>query len=245
MRNVIAFLACALGMNAAGTNSVLIRNVTVHPITAPEIPNSSVLVVDGKIADIGARLAAHQGAHIVDGRGLHLYPGLINAATNVGLAEIESLRDTVDLDEVGTFNPELRAEVAFNPSSEHVEVTRASGITSVITLPGSGTRGGRSGPGSIISGQGALMHLDGWTWEEMAVRRGAVMDMLFPEVQSETPRQLTAFLGTQPQSFDDREKQYKERLQQLSLFFEQARKYRQAKEGGGGEFRPDLRMEAM
>ncbi len=76
---------------------------------------------------------------MVDGRGLQLYPGMINAATNVGLAEIESLRDTIDLDEVGTFNPELRAEIAFNPSSEHVEVTRASGITSVITLPGSGS----------------------------------------------------------------------------------------------------------
>jgi hypothetical protein len=174
-----------VGVSAAEPNSVLIRNVTVHPVTAPEMPNSSVLVIDGKIADIGPHLAAHQGARVIDGRGLHLYPGIINAATNVGLAEVESLRDTIDLDEIGTFNPELRAEVAFNPSSEHVEVTRASGITSVITLPGSGARGGRAGGGgSVITGQGALMHMDGWTWEEMAVRRGAVMEMVFPQLSS-------------------------------------------------------------
>jgi imidazolonepropionase-like amidohydrolase len=204
-----------------------------------------VLVIDGKIAEIGSHLGASKGARVVDGRGLQLYPGMINAATNVGLAEIESLRDTVDLDELGTFNPELRAEIAFNPSSEHVEVTRASGITSVMTLPGSGSRGGRSGGGPVIAGQGALMHLDGWTWEEMAVKRGAVLDMVFPQVQSDMPRQLAALSGTPAQTFQEREKQYKERLQQMSDFFQQARKYKLEKAAGGAEFRPDLRLEAM
>ena len=109
------------------------------------------------------QVSAHAGARIVDGKGLQLYPGLINAATNVGLAEIEAVRDSVDTDEIGLFNPELRAEVAFNPSSEHIEVTRASGITSVVSLPGSGVRS--RGSASVITGQGALMHLDGWTWK--------------------------------------------------------------------------------
>lgn len=246
MKTALLFVACALGLSAAETNSVLIRNVTVHPVTAADIPNSSVLVIDGKIADIGPHLSAHQGARVIDGRGLHLYPGLINAATNVGLAEIESMRDTIDLDEIGTFNPELRAEVAFNPSSEHVEVTRASGITSVITLPGSGARGGRGGGGgSVITGQGALMHLDGWTWEEMAVKRGAVLEMVFPQLQSGVPRQYAALTGTPSTSYQEQEKQYKERLQHISDFFQDARKYRQAKQAGSAEFRPDLRMEAM
>jgi imidazolonepropionase-like amidohydrolase len=245
MRNAIWFLICAFVMRGAETNSVLIRNVTVHPITSPEIQNAAVLVIEGKIAEIGGHPSAHQGARLVDGHGLHLYPGLINAATNVGLAEIEALRDTVDLDEIGMFNPELRAEVAFNPSSEHVEVTRASGITSVITLPGSGGRGGRGGGGTVITGQGALMRLDGWTWEEMAVKRGAVLEMVFPQVQSDVPRQFAALLGTPSQTFQEREKQYKEKLKQVSDFFEDARKYRQAKAAGGVDFRPDLRLEAM
>jgi imidazolonepropionase-like amidohydrolase len=245
MRIAFLFLCGVLASSAAEVNSVLIRNVTVHPITSPEIANGSVLVIDGKIAEIGPHLAGRRAAHVVDGHGLHLYPGMINAATNVGLSEIGALRDTVDLDEIGTFNPELRAEIAFNPSSEHVEVTRASGITSVVTLPGSGNRGGRNSSGPIIAGQGALMHLDGWTWEEMAVKRGAVLDMVFPEIQSDTPRQLAALLGTPAQTFQEREKQYKERLQQMSDFFQQARKYKFEKQAGGAEFRPDLRLEAM
>src|SRR5436309_7631859 len=137
---------------AAETNSVLIRNVTIHPVTSSEIANGAVLVVDGKIAEVGTKVGARAGARVIDGRGLHLYPGLINAATNVGLSEISAIRDTVDLDEIGLYNPELRAEVAFNPSSEHVEVTRASGITTVVSLPGSGGRGRRrAGGGTLIT----------------------------------------------------------------------------------------------
>ena len=143
----ISISLCTLG---AETNSVLIRNVTIHPITSGDIANGSVLVIDGKIAELGTKVGARSGARVVDGHGLHLYPGLINAATNVGLSEISAVRDTVDLDEIGLYNPELRAEVAFNPSSEHVEVTRASGITSVVSLPGSGGRGDGAGQAAAL-----------------------------------------------------------------------------------------------
>src|SRR4051812_40128743 len=112
------FLFCTLRVPAAENNSILIRNVNIHPVTAPEIRNGSVLVINGKIAEVGAHVGSRGGARVIDGHGLDLYPGLINAATNVGLSEISSLRDTVDLDEIGPFNPELRAEIAFNPSSE-------------------------------------------------------------------------------------------------------------------------------
>src|ERR1700756_3071466 len=85
---------------AKESGSVLIRNVIVHPVTGDDIRNGSVLVIDGKIAEIGARISARNGARVIDGHGMHLYPGLINAATNVGLSEISSLRDSVDLDEI-------------------------------------------------------------------------------------------------------------------------------------------------
>jgi imidazolonepropionase-like amidohydrolase len=239
------FLAVTLCAPAADNNSVLIRNVNIHPITAPEIRNGSVLVVNGKVTEVGARVGSHGGARVVDGHGLDLYPGLINAATNVGLSEISSVRDTVDLDEIGPFNPELRAEIAFNPSSEHVEVTRASGITTVVSLPGSGARGFRnSGNDNIITGQGAVMHLEGWTWEDMAIKPSAVMDMLFPQIQA-VPRQFSALFGGSPRTFVEEERRYRDQLQQTSEFFEQARRYEKAKAAGRPDFRPDIRLEAM
>ena len=74
--------------------------------------------------------------------------------------------------EIGEFNPQLRSIVAVNPESEHIPVVRANGITSVMVLPGSGS--------GIIYGQISLMHLSGWTWEEMEIRRGAALQMRWP-----------------------------------------------------------------
>ena len=239
------FASVLLGASAAENNSVLIRNVNIHPITAPEIRGGSVLVINGKIAEVGAHVGSRGGARVIDGHGLELYPGLINAATNVGLSEISALRDTVDLDEIGPFNPELRAEIAFNPSSEHIEVTRASGITTVVSLPGSGARGFRnSGSGNIITGQGAIMHLEGWTWEDMAVKPSAVMDMLFPQIQA-VPRQFAALFGGPSRTFTEEERRYREELQHASEFFEDARRYEKAKAAAGPDFRRDIRLEAM
>jgi imidazolonepropionase-like amidohydrolase len=239
-------LAClSIPGAAANSNSVLIRNVTIHPITAPEIENGAVLVIDGKIVDVGTRIAVKNGARVIDGHGMQLYPGLINAATNVGLSEISSLRDSVDLDEVGTFNPDLRAESAYNPSSEHIDVTRAAGITTVVSLPGSGGRGfGRNGPGSVITGQGALMHLAGWTWEEAAVLPSAVMDMVFPQIEA-VPRRYAGFLPGRQRPYQELEKEYRERLKETSEFFEDARRYEKAKAAAGLDFRSDVRLDAM
>ncbi len=238
-------LLLGLVLPGADDNTVLIRDVTVHPVTATVLEHGSVLVVAGKIAEVGTNVQAPAGARVVDGHGLHLYPGLINAATNVGLSEISSLRDSVDLDEIGMFNPELRAEVAFNPSSEHVDVTRASGITMVISLPGTGGGGfGRNASSNVITGQGALMHLEGWTWEEMALKPSAVMDMDFPQIQMMPARYASFFPGT-PRTYQEEEKQYQERLKEVSRFFEHARRYQKAKAAGAPDFRRDIKLEAM
>lgn len=242
-RSIAAGLFCCSLAVFAADNSVLIRNVTIHPVTAPEIRGGSVLVIDGKIEEVGASVASHRGVRVIDGDGLHLYPGLINAATNVGLEEIGAIRDTVDLDEIGPFNPDLRAEIAFNPSSEHIPVTRAAGITTVLSLPGSGIRSRRV-ESSLIAGQAALMHLDGWTWEQMAVRPSAVMDVLFPEIES-LPPQYAALPGTQVRTFADQQRELREQLRQLREFIEQARRYEKAKNANLPGFERDIRLEAM
>ena len=214
---LVVAAVCASG---AEHESVLIKNVTIHPVSSAEIKGGSVLIVDGKIAEIGTKISA-KGVKIFDGKGMNLYPGLINAGSNVGLSEISSIRDTIDLDEIGIFNPQLKAEIAFNPSSEHVEIVRAAGITTVLSLPSAGGGGGfgQAADRPIIPGQAALMHLGGWTWEEMALKRGAALDMLFPSIPN-VPRQLQTLLGTPQRTFADLEREYKVKLEQMGNFFE-------------------------
>ncbi len=227
-------------------NSILIRDVTIHPVTKPEVEHGSVLVIDGKITQVGRSVSTPNGVRVVDGHGLQLYPGMINAATNIGLAEIEALRDTVDLDEIGEFNPQLKAEIAFNPSSEYIPVTRAAGITTVLSLPSEGGSEARSfgQDASVITGQAALMHLTGWTWEEMALTPSAAVDMLFPRVEK-IPRRYAAILAVRSKGYPELKKEQQKRIDEISQFFEEARRYKQAKAAHRPDFRLDDKLEAM
>jgi imidazolonepropionase-like amidohydrolase len=74
-------IALALPALPAPQETILIRNITIHPVSAPDIPNGSILLQNGKIAGVGARLTAPKGARIVEGQGLHAYPGMIDSAT--------------------------------------------------------------------------------------------------------------------------------------------------------------------
>ena len=120
---------------------------------------------------------------MVDAKGLRIYPGMIDSGTELGLSEVPAERMTVDTGELGEFMPQLRALVAVNPESEHFGVVRVNGITSAMTFPSSGGGGGgRFGGGErqFIAGQAALIHTDGWTWEDMEINRSAAMHLIFP-----------------------------------------------------------------
>ena len=244
-------LACLFtaALLAADEDSFLIRGATVHPVASAEIQNGSVLVRDGKIVGVGRNLSAPKGTRVIEGKGLHVYPGLIDSATQMGLSEISSIRESNDTGELGKFDPQLRAEVAINPASEHIPVTRANGITTVISLPmsagGEGFR--RGGGGSIITGQAALVHLDGWTWEEMEIKKSAGMGLKFPIIPTISGR----FAMMMPEEFGGRntftegKRSYETELRELKEFFEESRRYQKAKVAKEKGFQIDLRYEAM
>lgn len=95
--------------------------------------------------------------------------------------------------------------------------------------------------GGIIAGQAGLMHTDGWTWEEMLIRRDAAMMMIFPTV---TP---TGFGGGglgRPGGSEAR-RAYDRRMRQIKEYMESARRYQKAKTAAGPDFKIDLAFEAM
>jgi imidazolonepropionase-like amidohydrolase len=252
MRVLAILLLSMLPLAAGADDSFLIRGATVHPVAAPEIQNGSVLVRDGRIIGVGRNLSAPKGVRVIEAKGLHIYPGMIDSATELGLSEISAIRESVDTNELGSFNPQLRAEIAVNPSSEHIPVTRANGITSVIAFPmsmgegqGGGRRGGAQKP-NIITGQAALIHLDGWTWEEMEVKKSAAMSLKFPTIQAPPSRFTDAPEGLFPRvTYADAKKSYETQLRELKEFFENARRYQKAKAAKDPSFRTDLKYEAM
>lgn len=205
-----------------------IRNVTVHLITAPPIENAVVVIRDGKIAAVGKNVAIPRGAQVYDGRGNHLYPGYIDACTTLGLTEIGSIAATIDTTETGPFNPNARAEIALNPDSELIPVTRVNGTTTVVAAP----------TGGILSGMGCVMNLDGWTWEEMVIKTPIGLFMNFP-APSAVPNQ----------SAESRRRDWESRMRPINEFLEDARRYLRAHQAAGKEGIPaherDPRFEAM
>ena len=65
-------LVCALAALAGANDSFLLRNVDVYPVTAKEMKGVSVLVQDGKIAEIAPKITPPKGIKIVEGKGLRV-----------------------------------------------------------------------------------------------------------------------------------------------------------------------------
>ena len=224
----------------------VLRNVTIHPVTAPEIAGGSISVANGKIVEYGAKVAAAKNVKVIDGKGLHVYPGMINCATLMGISEVTSVRESNDTNEIGEFVPQVRAVIAFNPDSEHVPVTRVNGITSVVTMPASLTEGRGAGGAaqSILRGQAAVVHMDGWNWEDMGINRNAGLLMRFPQIVT---ARVSAFEGATATAipFADAKKIYDAELKKVDNFFDAARRYQTAKLAKAADFKPNVQYEAM
>ena len=260
MKSLAILIGCAMAAWAASNDTFVIRNADVYPVTGAVMKGVSVLVQDGKIADVGPKIVAPKGMRVVDAKGLRVYPGMIDSGTELGLAEIASVRESVDTGDLGEFMPQLRALAAVNPGSEHFGVVRVNGITSVMTFPSSGGRGGGGGGGrfgggeqQLIAGQAALIHTDGWTWEDMAIERTAAMHLIFPSIAGRGGRGggpipdsvLELISGTAGASYTQARHTYEQQIAKLNDFFDQARQYQKERAAHAPGFKTDLKMEAM
>ncbi|SFT49522.1 Imidazolonepropionase [Algoriphagus locisalis] len=144
----------------------LLQNATVVTITKGVLNNTSVLVEDGKIKEVGTNISA-DGAEVIDCSGKFIYPGMIDGGTKLGLVEVSSVQETVDYAEIGNFSPNMQALTAVNPNSVAIPVTRVSGVTTVLTYPS----------GGLFPGTAALINLNGYTPDQMyAGFKGIVMN---------------------------------------------------------------------
>jgi imidazolonepropionase-like amidohydrolase len=148
-----------------------IRNAHIVTVSGADIDNGTMVIRDGKIEAVGAGLTVPSGAQTIDARGLWVYPGMIDAATSIGLVEVgQGASGTVDTAEVGDLNPNAKAIVGINPHSAHIAVTRVDGVTSAVSMP----------VGGLISGQAAIVNLVGTSPVEMAVVPYAALVINYP-----------------------------------------------------------------
>lgn len=208
------------------TRAIALVGGTIHPVSGPDIAAGTLLFEHGKITAVSAEASLPADCEKIDVAGKHVYPGLFESFTDLGLVEIPSVRATLDKAETGSINPNVRANVAVNPDSELIPVARANGILTALVVPS----------GGVISGQSAVVSLDGWTNEDMTLRSPAALHVVWPRV-----RPLRAwFLKAEEDKFSaERDKH----IRAISDAFANARAYRQRKQDQSVDI--DARWEAL
>jgi imidazolonepropionase-like amidohydrolase len=228
---------------AASSTTYAITGGKVFTMAGDAIDNGTVVIRDGKIVEVGADLSVPIGAQVIDAKGLQVYPGLFDAVTQIGLREIGSVSATVDTAETGLFNPDVVAAEAVLPSSEHVPVTRAAGITEVLTVPASG--GFESGSSqSVLGGQASAIHLAGWSISDMLIKKNVAMVLSWPRIETEV-LDMTTF-SRRSKSYKEAKEEYDKQVSELTDWIDRARHYALAMgHGGPADYQRDLKLEAL
>lgn len=145
---------------------------TIHVGNGTVIENGIIGCRDGKIILVGNSSATFDrtNADVIEAKGHHIYPGFIAANTTLGLVEIEAVRATVDAGEVGNINPHVRSLIAYNAQSQIIPTVRFNGVLLAMVAP----------QGGLVTGRSSIVELDGWHWEDAALKTDIGIHVNFP-----------------------------------------------------------------
>ncbi len=184
-----------------------LTNAQVIVAPGDTLDDGTVVIRDDSIAAVGPDVSVPSEAQAFDLSGQMVYPGFIDSGTHLGLAEIGSLPETRDFNEIGDLTAHMNALTAVNPSTVHVPTTRVHGITSVITEPENG----------ILPGTAALIGLHGYTPEQMHLGDVTLTKLNFPSVGRQGP--------SDDRSPETIQKEAEKALTQLNDLWAQAERY--------------------
>ena len=210
---------------------VALVGADLYPISGEPIEKGTLLIENGKIKAIGKDIAIPEGAAEISLEGKSIYPGFIESQSQLGLTEIAAVKATNDYREPGAINPNVKALVSINMENVILPVTRSGGVLVALSAP----RGG------MIAGRSAIVQLDGWTYEDMAIKPVAAMQMTWP-MQSLAPG-LAARL--KKDKLKEEQEELEENKEKLARFFELAKAYHKGQSQAKDKLAFDSKLDAM
>lgn len=170
--SAIALSALALSAPAFAQDMVITNARLVLGDGGAPIEGGAVIVDDGKVVFAGKPTPGQTFATdvVIDAGGAWVTPGIFATVTSLGLADVSAVGESNDITAGGSpFSAALDASASINPTSQHILVHRAAGITraATTTLPS----------GSIFAGQGAIIDLDGDAKAVMQARAFQMVDL--------------------------------------------------------------------
>ena len=192
------------------SESILIQGATLHIGDGTIIENCSLGIEAGRIVEVGPSSDIKNNyARTINAKDQHVYPGFIAANSTVGMVEIDAIRPTNDLNEIGTFLPNIRTLIAYNAESKVVESLRPNGILTAQIIP---TRG-------RIAGSSTVVQLDAWNWEDAAVKTDEGMHIYWPR----SYRRGNSAKGEDPLVYD--QKNYDKQILELDAYLKEAKTF--------------------
>jgi imidazolonepropionase-like amidohydrolase len=154
------------------TKPIVLVGGTAHLGNGQVIQNAVLAFDKGILTAVGDVSTAYDktNTEVIDVTGKHVYPGLIAPVSTLGLQEIGAVRATVDYAETGSINPNVRSLIAYNTDSEVIPTVRAYGILLTQATP----------VGGIVPGCSSVMELDGWNWEDAALKKDDGLHLNWP-----------------------------------------------------------------
>ena len=153
---------------------LLIKNGYVKPMVGDDLENGCVLIDDsGKIAAVGADIAAPEGAEVIDAAGRLVTPGCVDAHCHIGLFGSAMGWEGSDGNEWSDpVTPHMRAIDSIYPLDETFAQAIRGGVTTACTGPGSA---------NVVGGTFAAIKLVGKRVDDMIVKFPLAMKCAFGE----------------------------------------------------------------
>jgi imidazolonepropionase-like amidohydrolase len=166
-------LALTAGCTLAETRgAIAIKDARIVTVSGEELPKATVLMRDGVISDVGASVSVPADAWLIDGVGLTVYPGFIDALSTWGISVTATRGNAAQTAATATSEPRAhgpedrpqtfsfeRAADLVSPADTRLEAARAAGFTTSATYP---TKG-------IFQGLGAVIDLAGERGRDMVI----------------------------------------------------------------------------
>ena len=173
MRKLILSVALALFATPGMAATVAIVGGKVHTV-GPQgtIDNGTVLIVDGRIAAVGADVDVPAGAETIDATGKVVTPGLFSPQSQLGLVEVGFSAGPLDYSQRGDrYTAGFDVADAYNPRSTLIAVNRIEGVTRAVIAPSPGYPDA-NGSGHVMAGLAAIVNLGD---DNVLDRRGSAM----------------------------------------------------------------------
>ncbi|WP_026679111.1 amidohydrolase [Fictibacillus gelatini] len=151
----------------------LLTGAKIYPITSPILKKGDLLIVNGKIEKVEAKIEPPSDAEIINVNGLHLLPGFIDVHTHLGLYDEGTGWAGNDANEThGVLTPHIRALDGCNPLDMAFRDAVKYGITTVHIMPGSS---------NVIGGTTSVIKTHGKNIQKMLVKEMAALKIALGE----------------------------------------------------------------